>query len=130
MARPRKASNVLQLKGSFKKNPDRGRERENEPTLKAGIGKAPESMGAAEKLMWDEIVSLAPLGVLGDSDRLVVECIAELMVMKRTLGMSEFPPPLLGRLEAMLGKIGFTPSDRSKIKVAPKDVAKNPFDNL
>ena len=32
--------------------------------------------------------------------------------------------------EAMLGKIGFTPSDRSKIKVAPKDAAKNPFDNL
>ena len=130
MARPRTASNVLQLKGAFKKDPKRGVEHENEPTIKAGIGKAPESMGAAEKLMWDEIVSLAPVGVLGDSDRLVVECIAELMVMKRTLGMSEFPPPLLGRLEAMLGKIGFTPSDRSKIKVAPSEKPTNSFADL
>ena len=87
-------------------------------------------MGAAEKLMWDEIVSLAPLGVLGDSDRLVVECIAELMVMKRTFVMAEFDPRLLGRLDAMLGKIGFTPSARSKIKVAPKSPNANPFDNL
>ena len=130
MARPRTATNVLQLKGAFKANPSRGRERENEPVVKAGIGSAPEHLGEKEKLAWDEIVSLAPHGVLGDCDRLVVECIAELLAMKRTVGMSEFPPPLLSRLEAMLGKIGFTPSDRSKVKVPRAGEKKNEFSDF
>lgn len=41
MARPRKPGNVLELKGAFKRNPARGKARENEPKPNGEIGDPP-----------------------------------------------------------------------------------------
>lgn len=52
MAPPRKPSNVLALKGSFKKNPARGADRVNEPEPVGEIGEAPPYLDENEKSCW------------------------------------------------------------------------------
>lgn len=128
--RPRTPSNVLALKGAFDKNPSRGRERENEPEPKAGIGPAPAHLDKMARQCWDEVVSIAPVGVLGDCDRLHLEVVAELLAHKRTVGIGAIDPAKLNRLDAMLGKLGLNPADRSKVKAMKPGKSANPFDDL
>lgn len=130
MARPRKPTNVLELKGAFKHDPSRGRERENEPAPKAGIGPPPPHLAADEQKVWDEIVGLAPVGVFGDCDRMHVEVTARLMALLRRVGIEAIDPAKLNRLDAMLGKLGMNPSDRSKVKVIGGGKSRNPFDSI
>ncbi len=132
MARPKTPTNVLQLKGSYKKNPNRKPEAGTEPELKAGVGSPPEYLEDDVKAVWHEIVSLACDGVLGDSDRLILELAATLMAEFRRGGRDEQGRPLftdarLSRLQAALGQLGMTPADRSKVKVPQKAPPTNPF---
>lgn len=126
MARPRKATNVLHLAGAFKKDPQRAKERANEPEPKAGIGPAPDWFEAHETVCWDYLVSIAPIGVFGDSDRAYLEQAARLLSFVRKTRIAEVPPAMLARLEMMLDKMGLNPSARSKVKV-PKQEKKNGF---
>ena len=67
--------------------------------------------------------------MLTDSDRLSLELAANLLAQFRADPV-EFPAARLVRLEALLGKFGMTPADRSKVggkKEAPKG---NPFADL
>lgn len=129
MGRPRTATNVLELRGAYKKNPNRKADRENAPEPKAGIGPAPEHMGEKEKAIWDEIVGLIPAGVLGDCDRLHLEIVCDLMALVRSKPIEEVPDGKVSRLAAMLGAMGMNPAERSKVKVPPA-APKNPFDNF
>jgi hypothetical protein len=124
----RKPTIVHELSGAFKKNPQRGKNRLNEPVPRAGIGPAPSHLDDAEQLAWDEIVNILPGGVAYDSDRLALEMTAVLLVRFRR-DKSDIPAALFGRLESMLGRFGLTPADRSKILV-PDKAAKNPFGQL
>ena len=132
--RPRTPSNILQLRGAFKKDPKRGRERENEPEPKAGIGPAPAHFHEDEVLAWDYLVGIAPIGVLGDSDRAYLEIAAELFALKRRIGIEAMDSAKLNRLETMLSKLGLNPSDRSHVKVGGKPASapgdSNPFNKL
>ena len=135
MARPKTPTNVLQLKGAYKKHPERKPAAGTEPEAKAEIGKAPDYLESDVKAIWDEIVSLACPGVLGDSDRCIVEIAATLMAEFRRGGRDENGRPLftdarLSRLQAALGQLGMTPADRSKVKVPQKAPAGNPFGDL
>lgn len=134
MARPRKPTNVLELNGAFRKNPARGREREGEAEPKAGIGPAPSWFGKKQVEAWDDLVRIAPIGVLGDSDRVYLELTAELLALKRRLGVLAMDRAKLNKLEAMLGKLGLNPSDRSRVKVtghrSPAPAPGNPFTRL
>lgn len=126
MPASRKPTIVHELSGAFRKNPDRGRARSNEPVPKAGIGPAPGHMADDERACWDEIVGIAPNGVLYDSDRLGVEITAKLLAKYRR---DEHLPAELTALRASLSSLGLWPADRSKI-VAPDSASKNPFGRL
>lgn len=125
--RKRTPTNILQLRGSFRKNPARGRARRDEPVPRYGIGPAPAALTEAQRAAWDEIVDICAPGVLTCSDRLVMEMAAVLLTRFRT--DTEFPITGIGRLQSILSSIGLTPADRSRITV-PMGKGRNPFDEF
>jgi hypothetical protein len=124
--RPRKPSNVLELKGAFKKDPSRGVARANEPVALKEIGDAPAHLSPEVAACWVEIVGLAHKGVLCEVDRLIVEHTAHMLAHLRVMDWRAHPSILI-RFEACLGKLGMTPSDRSKVSAIKKDEQKNPY---
>lgn len=126
MARPRKPTNVLELTGAFKKNPQRARK---DAETAGPLSSAPAHLGGAALHAWNEIAQHAPLDVLTDSDRIALELAAHLLAQFRDNPV-DFPSTKLVRLEALLGKFGMTPADRAKVggkREAPKG---NPFADL
>lgn len=126
MAPPRKPSNILELKGSFKKNPRRGVEREHEPEPVGEIGDAPASLDEREKACWQEIVKMCHAGSLCAADALILEHGARVLAALRSNPVYE-DVKLMVRLEATLGKLGLTPADRSKVQVIKAKEVENPF---
>ena len=124
MSRPRTATKVLELKGSFKHDPQRKRARENEPVTDKPLGNPPRHLTKNQKVIWKEIQSKAIEDVLNYSDRLIVEMISVLLDDFRT-NYSEFSASKLSRLESMLAKIGMTSADRSRISVEKKTTDEN-----
>lgn len=124
MARPRKPTAVLELKGAFNKDPQRQRDAEPVPT--DDIGDPPGHFDVMQCKTWQEIVSIAPPGVLFNSDRLALEMFVCLLVEFRG-NPNGFHQAKLGRLESLCGKFGMTPSDRSKIIVKKREPEKKGF---
>lgn len=126
MARPRTPTNVLDARGAFKINPQRKRQDAED----AGELTAPPAhIGGAVLAAWNEIVRVAPKGVVTESDRLSLEVMSELFAEFRACP-ADFTAAKLVRLEALLGKFGMTPADRAKVggkREAPKG---NPFADL
>lgn len=122
MARPRKPTAVLALTNV---HPERLAARANEPPCTDPLGPPPESMRPDQRLAWLEIGRLAPW--LRSADRLIVELCARLLAAVRAGGVTDVPTPLLARLETCLGRLGLTPSDRSKVTATPATPAGNPF---
>jgi hypothetical protein len=122
MSRSRTATNVLQLRGAFAKNPNRAREdaRTGRP-----LGDAPIQEPITFQQAWDYIASCAPSGTLDERDRLYVEVAAALFVEFR-LNPFTMHPQRLGRLEMMMSKLGMTPVDSSRVS-APKKDGQNEF---
>jgi hypothetical protein len=114
MARPRKPMALHVISGSAAHNPARFADRANEPQCADALGPPPAKMKAAVRACWLEIERLAPW--LRSADRLAVEVAASLLEQFRHAGVTRFTPQLLTRLESMLGRLGLTPSDRSKVK--------------
>ena len=126
MARPRKPTNVLELSGAFKQNPQRARK---DADTVGPLTSAPAHLNGAVLHAWNELAKYAPVDVLTDSDRISLELAAHLLAQFRENPV-EFPGNKLVRLEALLGKFGMTPADRAKVggkKEAPKG---NPFADL
>lgn len=115
MARPRTASNILELRGSFDHNPSRRRaDPQSEP-----LGSAPRLAPVTFKKAWDYIASTAPAGTLQKRDRVYLEVAAQLYVQLRNEGAAEMHPARLARLEMMLAKLGLSPADASRVTAAP-----------
>ncbi len=117
MGRPRKPTELHLLNGSFDKNPNRAVERANEPHDERPLGDPPEFVRPDQRVAWMEIERLAPW--LAYCDRLAVEIAAVLMARFR-IDPGSMAPALYTRLETMLGRLGMTPSDRSKVTVPGK----------
>ena len=111
MARPRKPTAALELEGAFKKNPKRGAERKNEPKPDTEIGKAPDGLGEKESLLWSELIAVGYW--LTKADRLLLEITVRLMVSFR---QNELDGGGISKLITSLAKLGFSPTDRSKIQ--------------
>ncbi|MGY6129116.1 hypothetical protein ACW9YV_27790 (plasmid) [Paraburkholderia strydomiana] len=126
MARPRTPTNVLALRGAFDKNPNRARE---DAETTGPIGEPPAYFTREEAAAWDEIVANAPVDVLRNSDRFILELASRLLAEQR-VNWLDFPAARLARLEAMLGKMGLSPSDRAKVGGGGKKTPKNPFADL
>jgi phage terminase small subunit len=125
MARPRKPTNVLELKGAFKKDPQRGASRENEPEAAGEIGDPPERLTEFERECWRDLVSLCHAGVLCAADRLFVEYGARVLAQLRSA--TEIDPKLGIRFETVCARLGMTPSDRSKVQAVKPKEDENPF---
>ena len=128
MARPRTPTNILAFKGANKKHPERAKQRANEPEVKAKFPREPPThLAADQKKTWKEIKGLVPHGVLTGADVIVVELAAVLLAEFRADSGGMVASRLI-RLEAQLGKLGLSPSDRAKLSVAKGNAGK--FDDL
>lgn len=123
MARPRKPTAVLELKGAFKKDPARGKARANEPVPTGSIGAPPVALAEDEKALWNE---LAVVGTwLTDADRLMLEIACRLMASFRK---NELDGGGISKLITSLAKLGFSPTDRSKVNApGAKEPEEDPF---
>jgi len=119
MARPRTPTNVLELRGAYKKNPQK--KRKTEPKPLAGVGKFTEGPTSLTEI-WDEVVSQTVPGVMTISDRLALEMVCRLTAEIR-LNPDEISVGKVSALCGMLGRFGLTPADRSKVTIP--DVEKN-----
>lgn len=123
MSRPRTPTQTLELQGAFKKNPQRTRV---DPASAGDIGEPPSYFNESQRYAWNEVVEIAPRGVLTAADRLLVEMTARLQVEFR-YGVMDAQE--MGRLMACYAKLGLGPVDRAKLAVAPekKKTGPNPL---
>lgn len=126
MARPRTPTNVLEMRGSFKKHPERKRA---DAEASGPLDGAPDHISGAVLIAWNEISGSAPLDVLTNSDRISLELAANLLSQFRNDPL-EFPAAKLVRLEALLGKFGMTPADRAKVGGKKEKPKGNSFADL
>ncbi len=125
MGRPRKPSTRLELSGAFKVNPERRRPAEPRPDTR--IGDPPARMSADEQVFWRELVEQAGEWLTG-SDRWAVE-LASMLMCKFDGKNDGMTGAELATLRSLLGSLGLTPSDRSRIS-APLRKPANRFETL
>jgi phage terminase small subunit len=134
MARPRKPTNVLQLAGAFKKNPDRGRARANEPRPTGAIGDPPDALSEAVRKAWHDTVAEAPPGVLTNADRGILTLVAmlrdhaehgEIYITREGVVTDErvWDTKKLALLKSCYTELGMTPASRSKVQIKPAEEA-------
>jgi hypothetical protein len=123
MARPRKPTAELELKGAFAKNPKR---RRVDPKTSGPIGDPPPSMELELHATWHELADQAPLNVLRSADRALLEVATILLFTIRRTSRAALEPAMIGQLLKCLSAMGMTPVDRSKVH-APQEKADNPF---
>ena len=129
MARPRTATNLLDARGSFQKNPQRKAERAEEPTDLEPLGDPPAGLSEREYEMWSEVVTVMHKGVVYEVDRFAVE-LAVRLITKMRYRFNDMTAAEMGRLQGVLGQLGMTPADRSKVQVLRKPETKNPWSDL
>jgi hypothetical protein len=124
MGRPRTPTNVLDARGAFRKNPARGKARENEPVADDGAGYPPAHFTAEQVSAWSELTENAHAGTLSSADRFAVEMASVLLASFRA-DPAEFSAAKYQRLQSLLATFGMTPADRSKVaaKAKPKENA-------
>ncbi|MDW9467233.1 terminase [Sinorhizobium meliloti] len=123
MARPRKPTAALELKGAFKKDPQRKTARKNEPRPNGPVGAAPEHFDADERRLWDEFAGYGFW--LTDADRLMLEIAVKLMALFRKNALDGGG---ISKLIGALAKLGFSPTDRSKVQApGAKEPEADPF---
>jgi hypothetical protein len=116
MPAPRVPTSLLEIRGAFEHNPERRKDRENEPKPTGSLGPAPRTFKKEEKKIWKELQEIVPPGVLTNADRWTVEIACVLMARQRagTITSSD-----LGKLIALMSRMAMTPADRSRVGVEP-----------
>lgn len=110
MSRPRTPTALLELRGAFKRNPDRKRARQNEPLVTTPLPEPPRRLPKPVKLMWREMQAHGFW--LTSADRFLVEIAATLMTAHRA-GEQKTTSLLIG----LLGKLGFSPKERAALNL-------------
>jgi hypothetical protein len=127
MGRPRKPTAELERIGAFEKHPERKADRANEPKPEGPIGTPPAEFliefpnsgylkSTRLLALWNELIELAPPGVLTSADRWHVEIVCRLMEKQR---YGHLKGTELSQLSMLLGKMGLNPADRSKVSIVP-----------
>jgi hypothetical protein len=112
------------MTGAYAKNPQR-RAGKSRPKVRS-LGPAPKRFTAEQVEIWNEFNADFPW--LGRSDRALVEVAVNLMDQLRTLGV-EAPIALYAQMRMVLGQMGGTPVDRSKV-MTPGEPADDPADEF
>lgn len=121
MARPRKPTSLLELKGAFKVHPERARARAHEPVPSGSIGLPPAHLSRAQKALWDDLTAYAMW--LTSADRLLLEVAVVLFSQFREQPDSG----RVAKIIAALSKLGFSPSDRSKVQAPGSKTDNDPY---
>ena len=127
MGRPRKPTAHLRLIGAFEKSPQR--KRDDEPVCLECVGAAPDRLTHYQVEAWDYLVESAEAGALTKMDRaylkLCAMALASVWYWNQSGGAdgaNPLSPHSLKSVGDMLGKLGMTPAERSRV-VIPRDPA-------
>lgn len=124
MANPRKPTALKILQG----NPGKRKLPKNEPKPKVGA-EAPVWMTKRARLIWDRLApQLTETKVLTviDAEPLAILCTL-LVEFRRQARRAQPSSRLAAECRAYFGRFGMTPSDRSRVSVAP-DAPADPFE--
>ena len=124
MARPRTPTALLELRGAFKKDPQR--RRPQEPKDARPLGDPPKRLPKQVRPFWDELVDMVTGGILTYRDRWAVELAARLMA-KAVSDKESISSAELATLRSLLASFGMSPADRSKLSVPVEKPNNNPF---
>jgi hypothetical protein len=111
MGRPRTPTALLELRGGFKNRPSRRRARQYEPIVTTPLPEPAPSLPKPVKQAWLEMRERG--WWLTSADRYLVEIAA-------TLSFEEIKSSDVSLLIGLLGKIGFSPKDRSGMTLLGK----------
>ena len=114
MPPPRTPSNVLELRGTFKKDPKRRRKVAKPVDLP--LGSPPAHLSPQQVDVWHEIQRIAPPNVLKMTDRMSLELFSCLMTEFR-MDPIAFSSARVAQLMALFARFGMTPADREKISL-------------
>jgi hypothetical protein len=106
-------ASVLEAKGAFEKDPKRKRV---DPVATGDLGKAPSYFTDTQIRIWEELKCQLPVGLAKSADRCIFEIAVCLMDRFRSVGLKSTE---LAQLINTLGRLGMSPSDRSKCAVPP-----------
>lgn len=112
MPNPRTPSKVLELRGSFRKDPQR---RRIDIAGKGALGVPPDHLTEGQQKAWHDIVDRAPHEMLTQTDEISLETMAVLLDRVREKHKRDD----ITELRQWLGQYGFTAAARAKINVAP-----------
>ncbi len=116
MPTPRKPTELLELSGRFKHDPQRARP--VGPKSSRPLGPPPKHLVGDERATWLEIAEAAPGGVLTYADRFLLELVAKGLARSRREVLKAADLALVQR---GLSLLGLTPSDRSRITPSGDD---------
>lgn len=122
----RKPISILSASGATAKNPQRFRERMDEPVPTSKLGAPPKHLPDAVKSAWKEIVKQAAPGTLFNTDRIALEVAATMLVRFRAGEFSKASE--VSTLVSLLARFGMTPADRAKVSAAPTDTSQKEKD--
>ena len=134
MGRNRKPTKLLELSGAFEKNPSR--RRESEPVCDEPVGPAPARLTENQAKAWNYLVDSAAdvPGVLTRLDRAYLELCAIALSDVWGYDASENKKPIsahaLNTVGRMLGKLGMTPADRTRLGVVETKPDDDDYDFL
>ncbi len=103
---------MLEMRGSFAKDPQRRKAREHEPEVSRSLGDPPTTLNESEQARWHEMADWAPW--LTIADRTVVEQTCQLWMLMRDRKATSAD---MKSLSMNLSKLGMTPSDRSRVQM-------------
>lgn len=129
MARHSQPLQNAKLKGSVKKRPGRYKDVENIPTPSGPLGQPPAYMRPEVKLIWHELESDIPMGVLTRSDRLLFEFLCQLTYEFRNKP-SSFKGNKYTTAVGIAARFGMSGSDRQKLRLPGEGKPKNRFEKF
>jgi hypothetical protein len=121
MGRPRTPSNVLELRGAFKKNP--ARRRKDAEGGSPFCQDPPMHMPQGAVPAWNYLVARLPRIALYNSDEIAVELAARQLATYWLTGDAD----TLKELRQWLAKLGMFPVDRTKIPAKEAEAEKDPY---
>jgi hypothetical protein len=110
MSRPRTPTAILELRGAYRKNPQRRRDRGGEPLITTPLGDPPAGLSDSEQAVWREMASIGHW--LTGADRFLLEIAVSLVARHRA---GELEGPATSKLIAALRNLGFAPVDRGRL---------------
>lgn len=115
---------VVKLKNSARKHPERYRKKV--PKSDLPLGHYPEDRATDPAGCWFELSSMCIPGVMTRSDRVMLEIASNLLAEYREEPV-KFTSAKLKDLISCLARFGMSPSDRNKLGVDKPDPKDNPF---